>query len=62
MWLRIGAENAKHVADEPVHHYRAEDAIAEAYAMVVLVESGFAQQTEWRGRFGLCRRTGVRSC
>ena len=30
----------------PVHHYRAEDAVAEAYAMVFLVESGFAQQTD----------------
>ena len=34
------------VAGLPVHHYRAEDAVAEAYAMVLLVESGFAQQTE----------------
>src|SRR5712675_587912 len=34
------------VAGLPVHHYRAEDAVAEAYAMVVLVESGFAQQTD----------------
>jgi transposase len=34
------------VAGLPVHHYRAEDAIAEVYAMVFLVESGFAQQTE----------------
>jgi hypothetical protein len=34
------------VAELPVHHYRAEDAVAEAYAMVFLVESGFAQQTE----------------
>jgi hypothetical protein len=34
------------VAGLPVHHYRAEDAVAEAYAMVFLVESGFAQQTE----------------
>jgi len=32
------------VAGLPVHHYRAEDAVAEAYAMVFLVESGFAQQ------------------
>jgi hypothetical protein len=31
----------------PVHHYRAEDAVAEAYAMVFLVESGFAQQMLW---------------
>ena len=30
----------------PVHHYRAGDAVAEAYAMVFLVESGFAQQTD----------------
>jgi transposase len=34
------------VAGLPVHHYRAEDMVAEAYAMVFLVESGFAQQTE----------------
>ena len=34
------------VAGLPVHHYRAADAVAEAYAMVFLVELGFAQQTE----------------
>jgi len=34
------------VAGLPVHHYRAEDAVAEAYAMVFLVASGFAQQTD----------------
>ena len=34
------------VAGLPVHHYRAEDAVDEAYAMVFLVESGFAQQTD----------------
>ena len=34
------------VAGLPVHHYRARDAVAEAYAMVFLVESGFAQQTD----------------
>lgn len=34
------------VAGLPVHHYHAEDAVAEAYAMVLLVESGFAEQTE----------------
>jgi hypothetical protein len=34
------------VAGLPVHHYRAEGAVAEAYTMVFLVESGFAQQTE----------------
>ena len=34
------------VAGLPVHHYRAEDAVAETYAMVFLVELGFAQQTD----------------
>jgi hypothetical protein len=34
------------VAGLPVHHYRADDVVAEAYAMVFLLESGFAQQTE----------------
>jgi hypothetical protein len=32
------------VAGLPVHHYRVEDAVAEAYAMVFLVESGFARR------------------
>ena len=42
--LRIEADQRVIVvAGLPVHHYRAEDAVAEAYAMVFLVESGFAQ-------------------
>jgi transposase len=45
--LRIEADQRVIVvAGLPVHHYRAEDAVAEAYAMVFLVESGFAQQTD----------------
>jgi len=36
----------------PVHHYRDGDAVAEAYAMVSLVESGFAQQTDVARAFG----------
>jgi len=36
----------------PVHHYRAGDAVAETYAMVFLVESGFAQQTDVARAFG----------
>ena len=45
--LRIEADQRViAVAGLPVHHYRAEDAVAEAYAMVFLVESGFAQQAE----------------
>ena len=45
--LRIEADQRVIVvAGLPVHHYRTADAVAEAYAMVFLVESGFAQQTE----------------
>ena len=45
------------VAGLPVHHYRAEDAVAEAYAMVFLVDSGFAQQTEVARAFVRSERT-----
>lgn len=45
------------VAGLAVHHYQAEDAVAEAYAMVFLVESGFAQQTEIARAFGHSERT-----
>src|SRR6202045_829480 len=45
------------VAGLPVHHYRAEDAVAEAYAMVFLVESGFALQTEVARAFAQSVRT-----
>ena len=39
--LRIAADQRVIVvAGLPVHHYRAEDAVAEAYAMVFLVEFG----------------------
>ena len=45
------------VAGLPVHHYQVEDAVAEAYAMVMLVESGFAQQVEVARAFGQSERT-----
>ena len=45
------------VAGLPVHHYRAEDAAAEAYAMVFLVELGFAQQTDVTRAFAVSRST-----
>jgi len=45
------------VAGLPVHHYRAEDTAAEAYAMVFLVESGFALQTDVARAFGCSVRT-----
>src|SRR5256885_8362398 len=41
----------------PVYHYCAADAVAEAYVMVMLVESGFAQQTEVARAFGKSERT-----
>src|ERR1700756_1983520 len=45
--LRIEADQRVIVVTGlPVHHYRAEDSVAEAYAMVFLVQSGFAQQME----------------
>ena len=41
----------------PVYHYCAADAVAEAYAMVMLVECGFAQQTEVARAFAKTERT-----
>src|SRR5215831_10585530 len=54
--LRIEADQ-RVVAGLPVHHYRAEDSVAEAYAMVFLVESGFAQQTEVARAFARSERS-----
>jgi transposase len=45
------------IAGLPAHHYRAEDAVAEAYAMVFLVNSGFAQQTDVARAFSVSVRT-----
>jgi hypothetical protein len=56
--LRIAADQrVVVVAGLPVHHYRSEDAIAAAYAMVFLVESGFAQQTEVARAFARSERS-----
>jgi transposase len=56
--LRIEADQRVIVvAGLPVHHYRAEDAVAEAYAMVFLVESGYAQQTDVARAFEVSVRT-----
>ena len=41
----------------PVHHYSAQDTVAEAYAMVFLVDSGFAQQTDVARAFDRSVRT-----
>ena len=45
------------VAGLPVHLYCAGDAVAEAYAMVFLIETGFAQQTEVAHAFARSERT-----
>jgi transposase len=56
--LRIEADRRVIVvAGLPVHHYCAQDAVAEAYATVFLVESGFAQQTEVARAFARSART-----
>jgi transposase len=56
--LRIEADQRVIViAGLPVHHYRAEDTVAEAYAMVFLVDSGFAQQTDVARAFARSVRT-----
>ena len=56
--LRIEVEQRVIVVNGlPVHHYCADDAVAEAYAMVFLVESGFAQQTDVARAFGRSVRT-----
>jgi transposase len=41
----------------PVYHYCVADAVAEAYAIVMLVDSGFAQQTEVARAFGKSERS-----
>src|SRR5215471_16354846 len=56
--LRIEADQrAIIVGGLPVHHYCANDTAAEAYAMVFLVEQGFAQQTDVARAFGRSVRT-----
>ena len=44
----------------PVYHYRAADAVAEGYGMVMLVEAGLAQQKEVARAFGRSERTVCR--
>jgi len=56
--LRIEADQRVIViAGLPVHHYRADDAVAEAYAMVFLVESGFAEQIDVARAFARSERS-----
>jgi DNA-binding CsgD family transcriptional regulator len=41
----------------PIHHYRRNDRVAEAYAMVCLVRAGFATRVELARAFGCSSRT-----
>jgi hypothetical protein len=52
-----GEQRVVVVAGLPVHHYVAGDSVAEAYAMVFLVDSGFAQQNEVARAFRCAVRT-----
>jgi hypothetical protein len=52
-----GEYRALFVAGLPFHHYSAGDAIAQAYAMVMLVDSGYATQKEVAHAFSCCERT-----
>jgi transposase len=45
------------VAGLPLQHYSAHDAVAEAYAMVFLVDAGYATQEEVARAFACCTRT-----
>jgi len=56
--LRVeGAQRLVIIAGLPVHHFSATDAVAEAYAMVFLVDSGFAAQREVARAFVCSERT-----
>ena len=55
--LREGEQRAIVIAGLPVHHYRADDVVAEAYAIVLLADSGFATQDEVARAFGRSERT-----
>jgi prepilin-type processing-associated H-X9-DG protein len=56
--LRIdGEQRVVVVAGLPVHPYSAQDAVAEAYAMVFLIDGGFATQLEVARAFKCSERT-----
>jgi hypothetical protein len=54
---REGGQCVVVVAGLPTHRYAAGDAVAEAYAMVSLVDSGFARQRAVARAFGCSERT-----
>jgi len=52
-----GEQRVVVVAGLPVHHYSDQDAVAEAYAMVLLLDGGHATQVEVARAFGCSERT-----
>lgn len=52
-----GEQRVVLVVGLPVHHYSVKDAVAEAYAMVLLVDAGYATQKEIATAFGRSERT-----
>ena len=54
---REGEHRVVVVSGLPVHHYSVNDAVAEAYAIVFLVDGGYATQTEVARAFGRSDRT-----
>lgn len=54
---REGEHRVVVVSGLAVHHYSANDAVAEAYAMVFLADSGYATQKEVAAAFGCSART-----
>ncbi len=55
--LKKRAGAAVHIAGLPVYTRKSGDKVTEAYAMVSLVEHGYAEQIEAAGAFGICERT-----
>jgi transposase len=52
-----GEHRVLFVAGLPIHHHSVGDRVAEAYAMVMLVDNGYATQREVARAFGTCERT-----
>ena len=57
LFLHFANRRLEEVGGLPVYHFCAADTVAEAYAMVMLVESGFAQQTQVARALGKSDRT-----
>jgi prepilin-type processing-associated H-X9-DG protein len=57
MLKKSGGKVAVHIAGLPVYTWKSGDKVTEAYAMVSIVEHGYAEQTEVARAFGISERT-----